>query len=181
MALVGENHKHGPGNGADHRRQNHEQNFLGGLERRVITIHGVAVQEHKRAENQRRKRGVDEVSGPDFERRPVAGVDGGRPEPLGRGDGVVGLALGVGVAVGEAGEAAGEAADGDEGGGEPLVHGGALAVVGEDGVEELEYEDGAGGEEAYQVSDAGEGLFLNAFPRSHFIKTWNTSQIYQKK
>lgn len=37
-----------------------------------------------------------------------------------------------------------------------------MAVVGQDGVEELEDEDGAGGEESDEVSHAGEGSVRNA-------------------
>ncbi|KAF7837186.1 monocarboxylate transporter 9 [Senna tora] len=57
-----------------------------------------------------------------------------RPQPRGRGDGVVASSIGAGVAVSEGGEAAVEGADREEGGGDVLVGGAAVAGVGGDGV-----------------------------------------------
>ena len=67
------------------------------------------------------------------------------------------VALAVRVAIGEGGEAAGGPTGGDEEAGEVLVDEVALAVVGEDRVEELEGEDRARWEELDEVSEAGQG------------------------
>ena len=72
-----------------------------------------------------------------------------RPQTLCCHDAVVFLSIAARVTVGEAGKAAVEAADGEEDAVQVLPGGIAVAVVGDDGVEELKQEDGAGRKKLY--------------------------------
>lgn len=153
MASVREQHEQCAGSHPDHRRQNLNQNLLRRLKVRVEATDAVVVQERQHRENDQLKQSMSKVTDPKLVLGHVNLFRGGRrPEPLGGDDGVVALFVGAGVAVGEAGEAAVEGAGDEEAGSDDLVGGGAVAGVGGDGVEELEEEDGAGGEELDEVT-----------------------------
>lgn len=79
------------------------------------------------------------------------------PQPVLGHHAVVDLAIVIDVAVGEGGEAAGEAADQEEDAGQVLVHGAAVACVGQERAEELEQEYCPAREESDEVSYSFEG------------------------
>ncbi|RAL38485.1 hypothetical protein DM860_002463 [Cuscuta australis] len=65
MAFLRKHHKHRAGDGADHRRQHHEQLLLSRLALRKITHHRVPVEEHQHREDRHRDCRVDEVPRPE--------------------------------------------------------------------------------------------------------------------
>ncbi|CAA6654172.1 unnamed protein product [Spirodela intermedia] len=161
MTVVGEDDGARADEGAYRRRKDHEEDLLFGLEGRVVAGDGVGVEEADDGEDQDGEGGVDEVS----KAEPVIGevCSGGfripeGPESLARHDAVVDLAVCISIAVGEAGEGAGEAADAEEDAAEDLVDNAAVTVVRQHPIEELEEEDGSGGEEPDEVAQPLEGL-----------------------
>lgn len=164
MSIVRKHNKNGSGNGTDNGRHCHEQGPLCGLERWVEALDSVRVEQGHDGKHDQREKGVHKVSETEFVRGQVdPGGGGGGPEAFGGGDAVMYVALIVHVAIGEGGEAAGGATGGDEEAREVLVDGVALAVVREEGVKELEGEDGARREELDEVADAGEGGLCGGF------------------
>lgn len=148
MPLVRKHNEDGTRNGTDDRRRSHEYQLLSGLEWRVEALDGVRVQQRHDGKHDQREKSMHEVSKPEFVGGKVLRGGGcGRPQAFGGGDAVVEVPIAILVAIGEGGEAAWGTAGGDEEGGEVPVDDVALAVVGEDGIEELEDEDGACREE----------------------------------
>lgn len=157
MSIIGKHDKNSSGDGAYDGRHCHEQGLLRGLERRVEALDRVRVEQRHHGKHHQREKSVHKVPETELVRGQVDRGGGGGPEAGGGGDAVVHVALAVRVAVGEGGEAAGGATGGDEEAGEVLVDEVALAVVGEDRVEELEGEDCARREELDQVAEARQG------------------------
>lgn len=95
---------------------------------------------------------MDEVPSPETVLGQVHRAVAARPEARAGDDPVVDRAVGGHVAVGEGREEAGEAAETDKRPAEILVDRVAVAVVGQDWVQELENEDGSGREEPDEVA-----------------------------
>ncbi|CAL9118226.1 unnamed protein product [Musa textilis] len=160
VPVVGEEHEDEAGDAAHYRRQHHDQRLLLRNERRVEARHRVVVQQRYHREHHQREGGVDEVRHPQLVlgQVPCAGFGvGEEPQPVLGHHAVVDLAVVLDVAVGEGGEAAGEAADEEEDAGQVLVHGAAVACVGQERAEELEQEDSPAREEFDEVSYSFEG------------------------
>uniref|UniRef100_K4AEY6 Uncharacterized protein n=1 Tax=Setaria italica TaxID=4555 RepID=K4AEY6_SETIT len=166
VAVVGEHHEHVPSGAADDGGEHGHHGALADLQRRVQAGHGVGVQERDGGEHQQRQRGVDEVPRAEPVRRQVpgrrVGVRGEGVEATARDDAVVDAAVGAHVAVGEGGEGAEAAAERHEGPAQDLVEGGAVAVVGDQGGQELEQEHRAAGKEFDQVRHPAERAVRHA-------------------
>jgi len=153
MTIIWKNNKDGASNYSNNRRQHLHQKLLTGLKFRIETTHTVGIKQSQHSEHHQREESVHEVPEPELIYRQVEGIRGGRrPQPLGGDDAVVALTVAAGVAVGEGSEGAVESTDDKERSGEVLVESGAVSVVCDDGNEELEEEDGAGGEKLDEVS-----------------------------
>ncbi|RRT45146.1 hypothetical protein B296_00055334 [Ensete ventricosum] len=160
VPVVGEEHEDEAGDAAHCRRQHHDQRLLLRDQRRVEARHRVVVQQRYHREHHQREGGVDEVRHPQLVlgQVPCAGIGvGEEPQPVLGHHAVVDLAIVPDVAVGEGGEAAGEAADEEKDAGQVLVHGAAVACVGQERAEELEQEHSPAREEFDEVSYSFEG------------------------
>jgi len=153
MTIIGENHEHGASNYSNNRRHHLHQKLLAGLEFRIETTHGVGIEQSQHSEHDQRHKSVNEVPEPELIYRQVQGLRRRRrPQPLGGDEAVVALTVTAGVAVGEGSEGAVESTRHKERSGEVFVESGAVSVVCYDGNEELEEENGAGGEKLDEVS-----------------------------
>ncbi|PON97835.1 hypothetical protein TorRG33x02_064250 [Trema orientale] len=166
MAPTWERNKEQAAHDAYCDRHRHEKLLCLLGRRRTEALDHILIERHHRRENEQRRQRVDEIHSP----KPVLGGLLGRndrvsrravddPQASERGDPIADLAAVVPTAVGEAEEEAGGGATGEEAKSGGPAHGGAaLALVSESRGQNLESEDGTGGEEVGQMGCPFESL-----------------------